>query len=254
MGDPFLLPETTEPDRRGIGIHRKRLIGMTFGFFAGFAIIALLARATALGTQGPWFSASVSTAIYSATFVGGTILVISLAAVAVMQATMAGREVRALDLRIALLRGAGVGAMARGGIDLDQDIDQILEDVLAQPDGNEGTTLVAIRREGHDSLEPVPAVVARGRSDVVLRELSRVREGLRNAGSRLAGAVAGPITMGIAFLAIAGPMLPGADWFAAEHFQLNTMLILFLGYGWPFLVAWAAAALASGQVQEGKDR
>src|SRR2546426_376907 len=42
----------------------------------------------------------------------------------------------------------------------------------------------------------------------------------------------------------AGAMLPGSDGFAASHFQLNTGLILFLGYGWMFLVLWAVLALA----------
>ena len=39
-------------------------------------------------------------------------------------------------------------------------------------------------------------------------------------------------------------MLPGSGSFAQTHFQLNTGLILFLGYGWPFLVAWSIAAIA----------
>ncbi|HLQ42738.1 MAG TPA: hypothetical protein VK189_07800 [Thermoplasmata archaeon] len=38
----------------------------------------------------------------------------------------------------------------------------------------------------------------------------------------------------------------GAESFLQYHFFLNTALILFLGYGWPFLAAWASAGLAIG--------
>src|SRR2546422_5555180 len=59
-----------------------------------------------------------------------------------------------------------------------------------------------------------------------------------------APSIAGPIIVALLFASAAGAMLPGSDGFAASHFQLNTGLILFLGYGWMFLVLWAVLALA----------
>ncbi len=81
---------------------------------------------------------------------------------------------------------------------------------------------------------------------MALREFSRVRNLLLGAKARLRGAVAGPCAMGTVFLGIAGAMLPGSEGFLQNHFLLNTTLILFLGYGWPFLAAWASAGLAIG--------
>src|SRR2546427_11875655 len=57
-----------------------------------------------------------------------------------------------------------------------------------------------------------------------------------------APSIAGPIIVALLFASAAGAMLPGSDGFAASHFQLNTGLILFLGYGWMFLGLWAVFA------------
>ena len=188
--------------------------------------------------------------VYFATLIAATLMVFGLAAIASMQAAFASRDLRALDLRIAILRGSGVGS-GIAGIDIDQDIEETLDTIMGPPEPDGPSTLVAVTRDGHDSLVPVPASVAHGRAEVVLKELSRARTLLVHASERVWGAVTGPIVTGGAFLGIAGAMLPGSDGFAAVHFQLNTTVILFLGYGWPFLVAWAVSglALARGQNQ-----
>src|SRR2546425_419773 len=49
-----------------------------------------------------------------------------------------------------------------------------------------------------------------------------------------------------------GAMASGAEGFAASHYVTNTALILFLGYGWPFLVGWVAVGLGFARAQEGK--
>jgi hypothetical protein len=160
------------------------------------------------------------------------------------------REVRALDLKIAILRGSGIGVGgAPGGISLDSDIDETLDQILGGSLGESSGALVSVRREGHDSLAPpMQRTIARG--DVLLKELSRARNLLLRAGSHVWGAVAGPMAIGAVFLGIAGAMLPGSDGFAATHYELNTAVILFLGYGWPFVVTWAAASLGLARVHE----
>jgi len=70
------------------------------------------------------------------------------------------------------------------------------------------------------------------------------REALRRARGLVWQTVAGPLAMFLVFISIAGAMLPGSGAFAQTHYQLNTGLVLFLGYGWPFLVAWTVAAIA----------
>src|SRR5438094_160500 len=58
-----------------------------------------------------------------------------------------------------------------------------------------------------------------------------------------AASLVGAVVVAIA-LAAAAAMLPGSDGFAASQYQLNTALLLFLGYGWMFLVFWAVMALS----------
>ena len=70
------------------------------------------------------------------------------------------------------------------------------------------------------------------------------RAALRRARGLVWQTVAGPLAVFLIFISVAGAMLPGSGAFAQTHFQINTGLILFLGYGWPFLVAWTVAAIA----------
>ena len=72
----------------------------------------------------------------------------------------------------------------------------------------------------------------------------QAREALRRARGIVWQTVAGPLVLFLAFISISGAMLPGSGAFAQAHYQLNTGLILFLSYGWPFLVAWAIASIA----------
>jgi hypothetical protein len=70
------------------------------------------------------------------------------------------------------------------------------------------------------------------------------RIALRRARGLVWQTVAGPLVLFLAFISISGAMLPGSGAFAQAHYQLNTGLILFLSYAWPFLIAWAIASIA----------
>jgi len=222
------------------------VIAVTGSFVAIFALIGYLAWTTALGTTGPWFSPAISQQVYSATLISATVLVVGLVAFASAQAAAAARETRALDLRIAILRGSGV-AHVPGVIDTNGDLEDAPPPIIEAPTRGVGAALVSIRRQGHDSLETITSFAVHEAPEVALREFSRVRNLLLGAKARLRSAVAGPSAMGTVFLGIAGAMLPGSEGFLQYHFFLNTTLILFLGYGWPFLAAWASAGLAIGQ-------
>src|SRR5438876_352992 len=98
---------------------RQRLVIATLLFLGAFAVIAQLAWNTAESTGGPWFSTSISRDLYSTTLISATILVAILAALAAGLSGLVGRETRALDLRLNILRSSGVvtavaGPMAAG--------------------------------------------------------------------------------------------------------------------------------------------
>jgi hypothetical protein len=228
---------------------RQRLIVATLLFLGAFAVIAQLAWNTAIATSGPWFSPAVSRDVYTTTMIGATVLVAVLAGLASSQAASAAREARALDLRLNILRGSGVIVSGSGGIDIDRDIEDTLEEILGGVDGG-AAPMVTMDREAHDTLVAVTTEGKALRQDVVLREVARARSALHKAGSRIWGAVAGPMAAGIVFLSLAGAMLPGSEGFAESHYMTNTALVLFLGYGWPILAGWFAIGLGFARAHE----
>jgi len=230
---------------------RQRLIVATLLFLGAFAIIAQLAWNTATATSGPWFSPAISRDVYSTTMIAATVLVAVLAALASAQSASTAREARALDLRLNILRGSGVIVSGSGGIDIDADIEDTLNEILGGVDGS-AAPMVTMDREAHDTLVAVTTEGKALRQDVVLREVARARSALHKAGSRIWTAVAAPMAAGIVFLGLAGAMLPGSEGFAISHYVTNTALILFLGYGWPVLVGWFAVSLGFTRAQEGR--
>ena len=107
--------------------------------------------------------------------------------------------------------------------------------------------MVAVRDRQTGS--PIPRPLPQSDQRLVVAGQARVlprvtRAALRRARGLVWQTVAGPLAVLLIFISAAGAMLPGSGSFAQTHFQLNTGLILFLGYGWPFLVAWSIAAIA----------
>ena len=230
---------------------RQRLVIATLLFLGAFAVVAQLAWNTAESTDRPWFSTSISRDVYSTVLISATILVGILAALAAGLSGLAAREARALDLRLNILRSSGVVTPVAGGIDIDRDIEDTLDEILGSVAGVSAAPLVTVDREAHDTLI---AVATEGRvlqQDVVLREFARARASLHKAASRIWAGVAGPMAAGLLFLGISGAMLPGAEGFAETHFILNTALVLFLGYGWPILAGWTAVGLWFARAHEG---
>src|SRR2546427_669089 len=84
---------------------------------------------------------------------------------------------------------------------------------------------------------------ARARKEL-MKALLVERARVELARASAAPSIAGPIVVALLFAVAAGAMLPGAETFAASHFQLNTALLLFLGYGWMFLLLWAVLGLS----------
>src|SRR6266545_4256143 len=70
-------------------------------FAAGLGLVAALAAGTALGTSGPWYSAVVSSQVYSVSLLGAIVLAAFLASLAGSRAGHLDEIVRSLDLRLA---------------------------------------------------------------------------------------------------------------------------------------------------------
>ena len=215
---------------------------LTAAFALLFALMANLAWATAITTTGPWFGPSVSLTVYSVTLVLGTLLGVVLVQQASARVARFDASLARLNRRIALLRASSPEAQGRPWTE----DSELRLDVDGFADGG-SRTLVRAEKEGHDSLVSVPEEPHAESSTAriaLLRQLVRERIGVREARARTWPTVAGPVLMTMAFLAIAGPMLPAADGFASAHYVLNTTLILFLAYGFAPLVAWSLIALA----------
>jgi hypothetical protein len=231
---------------------RQRLIVATLLFLGAFVIVAQLAWTTAEETSGPWFSPAVSRDVYSTTMIGAILFVATLAILASAQTAAVAREGRSLDLRLAILQGSGVTA-ASGGIDIDRDIEDTLDEILGAT-SEMATPVVTVQKESqtstHISLSTTEGKILR--QDVVLREVVRARAALEKASARIWTSVAAPLAAGIAFLGMAGAMLPGAEGFAETHFVLNNAVVLFLSYGWTLLAGWAAVGLGFAHTSEGR--
>jgi hypothetical protein len=153
-------------------------------------------------------------------------------------------------MRLNILRGSGVIVSGSGGgIDIDRDIEDTLEEILGATAAS-SAHVVTMDRDAHDSLVAMTTEIRGPHQEVVLREVARTRAVLQGAGARIWGAIAAPIGAAVLFLGIAGAMLPGAEGFAETHYVLNTAVILFLAYGWPFLAGWVAIGLGFARVQE----
>src|SRR5213083_292502 len=211
---------------------------LTVFFGILFAGIADLAWLTATGTNAPWFTSAVSAQVYTATLSTATIATLILASLAASKLTLLESRARAT-----LARKIDEGA---GGPRIPVEAPR---SVVLAPSENpraEGP-MVAVRDRQTGS--PIPRPLPQSDQRLVVAGQARVlprvtRAALRRARGLVWQTVAGPLAVLLIFISAAGAMLPGSGSFAQTHFQLNTGLILFLGYGWPFLVAWSIAAIA----------
>lgn len=223
----------------------------TTAFVVLFAIIANLAWLTAIGTTAPWFGTAVSLQAYGVSVVVASLLAIALVLSASSHASRLDLRMLWLDGRIAFLRSAPAsGNSSRPPAEPAEDLDlgTGFEEDLAEIRADPMVSVVGLDKQGHDTLLELPGMrtpaVTRRPTDL-LRELVRARVLLRETRASLWRTVAGPVIGATLFVAMAGVMIPGSEGFAAAHYQLNTALVLFLGYGIGPLVAWTVLALAA---------
>jgi len=227
-------------------------------FAAVFVVIGILALGTAVGTTGPWFSATLSASAYSVSLIGAIVVAAALGSIAATQIARLEDARRSIDLRISGLPEAihlPKGLEARLTPEAirtippsDEEVDELLT-TLATP--TPGAPLEA-EIELTGTLVEVSAALAAARTrKELLKALLVERTRVEAARVGVWPSVAGPIAIALLFAFAASAMLPGSEGFAATHYQLNTGLVLFLGYGWAFLGLWTVMAfvLLSSRVQ-----
>lgn len=220
-------------------------------FAAVFAVIALFAVMTAGATTAPWFSSALSSQAYAASLVGAVVIAVALASATVSHLGRLEDARRGLALRIAAMPEADL--LPTGEATLvtaeaikmlppsDEEVDELLTALATPVPGAPPGMEIEIT----GTLVEVSAALAAARTrKELMKALLIERARVEKARAAAAPSIAGPMVVALLFAFAAGAMLPGSEAFAATHFQLNTALLLFLGYGWMFLVLWAVLALA----------
>lgn len=220
---------------------RPRGLAVAFGGY--HVLIFLLAWLQAKDLPGPWYDAAISQQVYFAYFLAAGALLAGLVGAMVARTNF-------LDRRIAALEGhggpAGGGtenpgaAVAEGAPPkdrVDKDIDDLLESLSEME-----TTAVEVELEESGLGAPFRAAAPADAS------VARVRfEGMRRSVREY---LTGPAAVALLFLGICGAMLPGTTGFLQTYHQLNTTLILAMGYGWLGLGGYVVAAVL-GLLREG---
>lgn len=220
---------------------------MNFVFVVLLGLVAILARAVSLTTRGPWFAPDVSIQVYSVTMLGSMFLALAIVALASFRAAHLDELLLSMEMRTAVLsQVAGVDlrptaddrrtSLRSASIGLDE----VLDGLDGPPDG--GALPMRLAQDTVVVPEVRLPVGAHSIADVQGEMVNRYRA-IQSARDRVWISVLGPLAVSLCFLASAGAMLPGAEGFAQTNFQLNTMLVLFLGYAWLLLLAWAVATL-----------
>jgi len=223
----------------------------TFPFVVLFGLIAILARAVAVTTEGPWFSAEISLQMYSFTLLAAVVVAVGLSVLGAIRVSHLDSLLFSLSLRISSLRRAA-------GL-----IEGKPEEAAESPSssftrGSEGGVRVVdlgnpLTAQGMSPALEVSVLdfpelsmaVANGNYAELEKELVTRHERIEDARRRVWWSFAGPLVASLVLVTIAGTMLPGADGFATANFRLNTTFILFIGYGWWLLILWLVYAIVT---------
>lgn len=220
---------------------------LTVGFGIVFIAIADMAWLTAMGTTAPWFTSSTSAQMYTSTLTTATLATLILSSLAASRLASLEGKARAARREAEDSRDAvripveEAEERPRNRPTSAGELDQILAE-LGQI--AEAPTVEVRERSGRPMQVSVPrAIPGIGPSETDRRSDPMIGEALRRARRLIWQTVTGPLAVFLIFIGLSGAMLPGTSGFAQTHFELNTGFVLFLGYGWPFLVAWTIAAI-----------
>ena len=231
---------------------RPRTLAVGFGVY--FALIALASWGFAQSLPAAWYLPDITRWVYSTYMVLAAVFLVGLGGLGVSVRRSFARQLRELDRR-------GAGARRDSGSDslppplpeappardpVDRDIDELLES-LSEIEATSVRDAETMERTGMEPYAPgagvADAVTAAQRTRIVQRQ------------KFLGAFVLGPAVVAAVILGISGMMLPGSDGFAQSYFQLNTALILGIGYSWLGIGGYVAAAvygLVSGPAERRK--
>lgn len=222
---------------------RPRGLAVAFGGY--HLLIFLLAWLQAKDLPGPWYDAAISQQVYFAYFLAAGALLAGLVGAMVARTNFLDRRIAAFEDRGALVPMAGgvenpgeaVVEAAPPKDRVDKDIDDLLESLSEME-----TTAVEVELEESGLGAPYSAATP--------ADASAARDRLEGMRRSVRGHFVGPAAVAILFLGICGAMLPGTGGFLQTYHQLNTTLILGLGYGWLGLGGYVIAAVL-GLLREG---
>lgn len=232
---------------------RPRTLAAIFGVF--FILVGVAAWQWAQGAGSEWvYGPDLSRWIYTTYMLVGAVFLLGVGGLGLSIRSSFARQIRELEGRL--------GAMVRGSTDalppplpdtmnvrdtVDRDIDELLESL------SEVEATAAREAQRIDQYEPAAAAPM----EMEESNLAEKRERLVRRRRFLGRFLFGPAIVAAMILGISGMMLPGADAFAQNFHQLNTALILGIGYSWTGVGLYIAAtvyALVGGGSSESRGR
>lgn len=235
-------------------VARPRTLSAIFGVY--FLIMAIVAWYSG-ESLGYHYTVDITRFSFMIYLIAGAIFLIGVILAAFLSA-------RSLDARIAKLEGTSApdGAVLEEVVMEDEVTDAVpppLEET-ANPTGDHvdrdiDELLVSLQEMEQDAgsdemtevVEPSPRVATAGRT--VARKPSALGSDLKRLTilqkkrSGLIGYVAGPVLASIGAIGISAAMLPGSDAFLQTYYQLNTTLLLGLGYTFAGIAAYVAVSV-----------
>ena len=226
-----------------------RTLGAAFGAY--FVIIGIASALHANGLTTPWFGPELSRWSYAAYLIGAAALLAGLAAAAVSRTQFLERRIIELNRRAEEAGPAPVEASAPTGDELPpplveeppkDHVDRDIDDLLMSLSEMESTSA----REAAAMEEEVPAEGPDRWAEPESPRTWTTREkleGARKMRRSVTRYLAGPAAAAIFVLGISGAMLPGTETMLQSYHQLNTALILGIGYAWLGLGGYAVASV-----------
>ena len=228
---------------------RPRTLAAGFGVY--FLIVGIAAWQFAQGLTTPWYLPDITRWIYTTYMLVAAIFLVGLGGLGLSIRSSFSRQIREVDARLgALARESSPDALppplpdATGNLrdTVDRDIDELLES-LSEVEATAARDAQALDTSAESrsaSYEVDDAGLGTKRDRLVRRR------------KFLGRYLMGPALVAAMILGLSGMMLPGADGFAQFNHQLNTALILGIGYSWVG-VGWYVAATVYGLVGGGRE-
>jgi len=212
------------------------------GFGAYFAIVGIATWLFARTLTFPWYQADLTRWVYTTFMLVAAIFLVGMGGLALSIRSSFTRQIREIDARLgAVVRGSSQDSMPPPLPEtqevpdtVDRDIDELLE------------SLSEVEATATQESQAMDAGDGSGRGSLVEGDDSGPgtrRERLVQRRKFLGRYLFGPVLVAAFIVGLSGMMLPGADGFAQTNYQLNTTLILGIGYSWVGVGLYVAATV-----------